>query len=64
MEQPIVKRCACGAQWTHAEWVDLHYVGVQSYGSEVDLELRQCPRCASTITRKVASEPPPPSRAS
>jgi hypothetical protein len=47
-QEPIVKRCACGASYTREEWGRLVYVGEQDDGEEV-AELRVCERCDSTI---------------
>ena len=47
---PPFKRCACGNQYTMAQWNMLRLVGHQDYDEDGDnkLELRDC-TCGSTI---------------
>lgn len=45
---PIIKRCACGAEYTREGWGSLGYVGVQDDGEDL-AELRLCGACDSTI---------------
>jgi hypothetical protein len=52
----IVNTCACGAQYSMAEWMGLPLKGVQKFDDDPDdpegpippLELRDCVSCGST----------------
>lgn len=35
-------------------WESLHYVGLQEYDEILSLELRNCPKCGSTLAKKVS----------
>lgn len=47
-EGRVVKRCACGREYSAAAWSALTYVGEQDDGVE-RLELRNCGECGSTV---------------
>lgn len=39
-------------------WESLHYVGLQEYDEIFSLELRNCPKCGSTLAKKVSARSP------
>lgn len=39
-------------------WETLHYVGLQEYDEIFSLELRNCPKCGSTLAKKISVRSP------
>jgi formate dehydrogenase maturation protein FdhE len=55
--QNFPKRCSCGRRYDERQWNALEFVGPQE--DEVEkLELRNCPRCNSTIAIILWSKDP------
>jgi hypothetical protein len=52
MNDPVVKRCACGVGFSAADWQRLPLVGRMDDGEGGELELRNCP-CRSSISMPV-----------
>ena len=58
MPPMLVKRCACGADYTSVSWNTLKLVSAQWPGAEWPsddplLELRNCQQCGSTIAIEI-----------
>lgn len=51
----VIKRCACSAEYTRAQWEALKYVGQTLEGEAC--EHRVCRRCGSTIAIGIKAKP-------
>lgn len=56
MADAVIKRCACRAAYTKAQWSALHCVGQSADGGE-PYEMRVCASCGSTIAIGTRAKP-------